>query len=96
MHISGVFSKSRFCSHDLVASAIVMALRLCDGRKVVISCSYMLTAQRAMHSPSSAKSSVAMFDFSASTSPASTCSIVCERRKFQRHCGMESLALNVI
>ena len=75
------------------ASAIDIASRLCDGRCTSISCEYMLTAQRAMHSISSPKSSVAASDFSASTSPISCWSMDCERRKFQRTCGIESAAL---
>ena len=65
------------------------------GSGVVIRCSYVLTAQRAMHSFSSSKSSVAESDCSASTSPTSSCSTACERRKFHRACASDSLALKV-
>jgi len=46
---------------------MVMAMRPCEGRKTSIMFEYFWTAQRAMHSCNSLKSSVAASDFSAST-----------------------------
>jgi hypothetical protein len=75
------------------ASAIVIATRPCEGRCTSISCEYLLTAVRAMHSWNSLKSSVAASLLAGSTSPTSSWSTDCERRKFQRHCASESATL---
>ena len=66
--------------------------RWCEGSHWCIAASNMLTAQRAMHSCSSWKSSVAK-SADSSVSPMPRSSTACERRKFHRHCGIESFAV---